>query len=82
MSSIQALHVEEVRKGVGPCQFGVGIRDGVPKAFQALRATLKANPDHVVVSLDAVGAHSNIRRDVVEKILATKAATFRAILEQ
>ena len=41
MSSLQALHIDEVRSGAGKSQFGVGIRNGVPKAFQAFKSLVK-----------------------------------------
>ena len=69
MSAVQAVFLDEVRKGVGACQFGVGVRDGVPKAFQALKGLMKEHPDHVIIGVDASGAHSNIRRNVLEKVL-------------
>ena len=71
MSAAQALFQDEVRRIVGPTQFA-GVKDGVPKAYQAVRSLIKARPDHVVLSLDSSGAHVRIKRNALEQIVSVR----------
>ena len=59
-------------------QYGIGCPNGVPAATKSCVAALLADPDHVLLQLDAANAFSSLHRPAVYKALSTS-APFKAL---
>ena len=58
------------------------MKDGTAQAYHVARALAKKHPEMCVLSVDVSGAHSNLRRDVLDAVLAQKAPGLQKILRQ
>eukprot|EP00969_Alexandrium_andersonii_P217290 9598710-Alexandrium_andersonii.AAC.1 len=81
MAAVHQLCLDDVRRGVGWWQFGVGVPDGAVRAYEALSLMRLSRPDHVE-QLDASNAHSSIRRDVLGRILGQRSPRSQQVLRQ
>ncbi len=52
----------ELRRIVGPLNFGLNDRCGTDAAIHYLRYLVEANPDQVIMSIDGVGAYDHVSR--------------------
>lgn len=82
LSALQTLLKDDLAKAVGKTQFGIAVKDGVPTAYQAVRTLKQKHAGHVVLSLDASGAFSNIDRTVLDQVCAAKCPIMREVLRQ
>ena len=66
MSALMDVLSDECQTAAGPEQVGLKTSDSTSVAFKVLEHELHRNPTHIVASVDIGGAHSSIRRDVLE----------------
>ena len=68
IGALMGVLSQESASAAGPCQYGLRTADGCVVAYSIIEQILSNDSSLVVASVDVGGAHSNIRRDAVERI--------------
>eukprot|EP00969_Alexandrium_andersonii_P016877 739770-Alexandrium_andersonii.AAC.1 len=73
MAGVARTAREDVEAAVGADQLGVGAKDGVTKAFHAISAHARSEPDRVLMALDVRAAHQSFCRAAAAEALRAHA---------
>ena len=68
VGALMEVLAAESESAAGPCQYGLKTSDGAVLAFSVIEHAMSLDPSLVVASVDVKGAHSNIRRDGLERV--------------